>query len=136
MLKSLFFMAFALVGLVLPAHSMEPLNNNDKPTVAVFYADWCGSCKVLEPKMMEAMSALENKDALNVVKFDLTDKITKAKSATLAGQQGLTDLYNNFAPKTGFAVLVKDGKETVRITKSDSVETIKEKLENFIATQS
>jgi hypothetical protein len=79
------------------------------------------------------MASMDNADALNVVTFDLTDDTTKAKSADMAGANGLTDLYNDLAPKTGMAVLVKNGKEAVRITKKDSVEVIKAKLETFIA---
>jgi thiol-disulfide isomerase/thioredoxin len=136
MIKSLFIMAFAVFGFMAPASAMEPLANNDKPTIVVFHADWCGSCKILGPKMMEAMEQLESKEALHIVKFDLTDDTTKAKSADMAGENGLTDLYQKLTPKTGFAVLVKDGQEAVRITKTDSVEVIKAKLETFIALNS
>jgi len=138
MLKSLFVMALALFGTiaVTQAESMKPLKQMDKPVIARFTADWCGSCKVLEPKFQEAIAQLENKDAFDLVVFDFTDDTTKAKSAAKAGETGLTDLYNEFAPKTGMAILVKDGKQAVRITKTDSVEVIKAKLETFIALQS
>jgi thiol-disulfide isomerase/thioredoxin len=133
MLKSFFMMAFAIFAFAAPVKAMEPLADTSKPTVAIFYADWCGSCKILDPRMKEAMASMDNADALNVVTFDLTDDTTKAKSADMAGANGLTDLYNDLAPKTGMAVLVKNGKEAVRITKKDSVEVIKAKLETFIA---
>lgn len=137
MLKSLLVMAFALFGTIATVQAETPaLDHSSKPTVAVFYADWCGSCKILEPNMMKAMEEMENKDMLNVVKFDLTDDATKATSAAMAGENGLTDLYNAHAPKTGFAALVKDGKAVMKITKTDSVEVIKAKLETFIALQS
>jgi len=142
MLKSLFVMAFAIFGILSTAQAgdndMKPLaNDTHKPTVAVFFADWCGSCKVLEPNMKEALSQIENKDALKIVMFDLTDDETKAKSAALAAENGLTDLYNERAPKTGFAVLVNDsGENPMTLTKTDSVEIIKAKLETFIATKS
>ena len=149
MLKSLFVMAFALFGTIAVASAenhmhkghdhgdMKPMAaESSKPTVAVFYADWCGSCKILEPNMMKAMEMLDDKNALNVVKFDLTDDTTKAKSAAMAGENGLTDLFQAHAPKTGFAALVKDGKAAVKITKADSVEVIKAKLETFIALNS
>jgi thiol-disulfide isomerase/thioredoxin len=141
MLKSLFVMAFAVFGMLSSAQAddhmdMKPLaNDTDKPTIALFH--WCGSCKVLGPKMKEAMDQLENKDALKVVKFDLTDDATKAKSAAMAAENNLTDLYNDLAPKTGFAVLVNDsGENPMTITKTDSVEVIKAKLETYIATRS
>jgi len=148
MLKSLFVMAFALFGTIAAASAMDkdhsghdhgdmkPLKQMEKPVVARFTADWCGSCKVLEPKLQEAISQLEDKTAFDMVTFDFTDDTTKAKAAAKAGETGLTDLYQALAPKTGMAILVKDGAEAVRITKTDSVEVIKAKLETFIALNS
>lgn len=143
MLKSLFVMAFALFGTIATATAMDettteikPLAQIDKPVIARFTADWCGSCKVLEPKFQEAINQLDNKDAFELVVFDFTDDMTTAKSAAMAGEKGLTDLYQAHAPKTGMAVLVKDGKAAMKITKTDSVEVIKAKLETFIALQS
>ncbi len=143
MLKSLFIMAFAVFGILSSAQAddhigMKPLaNDTDKPTIALFHADWCGSCKIMDPKLEEAMSMLDNKDALKVVKFDLTDDKTKAKSAAMAAENNLTDLYNAKAPKTGFAVLVNEsGENPMTITKADSIEVIKAKLETYIATRS
>ena len=116
-----------------PKNTMPPLAKNDKPIVALFYADWCGSCKILEPRMNAAISQLSDSEAVKVIKFDLTDDSTKAKSAALAGENSLTDLYNDNAPKTGFAMLV-DGNavDTVTLTKKDSIAEIKAKLEAFI----
>lgn len=145
MLKSLFVMAFALFGTIATASAMDetkaememkPLAQMEKPVVVRFTADWCGSCKVLEPKFQDAISQMDNKDAFELVTFDFTDDMSKAKSAAMAGETGLTDLYQSLAPKTGMAVLVKDGAEAVRITKTDSVEVIKAKLETFIALNS
>lgn len=131
-------MAFALFGTIAMAQAeiMKPLEQMDKPVVARFTAEWCGSCKILEPKFQEAITQLENKDAFDLVIFDFTDDATKAKASAKAGETGLTDLYNEFAPKTGMAILVKDGKSAIKITKTDSVEVIKAKLETFIALQS
>lgn len=134
MLKSLFTMAFVMLGLVsVTANAEMPAMADKKPAVAIFYADWCGSCKVLDPKMKEAMGQMENKDALDVVMFDLTDDTTKAKTADLAASKGLSDVYQEFGPKTGFALLVdpKGHNNPIKITKTDSVEVIKAKLEMF-----
>lgn len=147
MLKSLYIMAFALFGVISTVSAMDDHGHThgdemmskeaSKPTVAVFYADWCGSCKILEPNMKEAMGMMDNADALNVVTFDLTDDATKAKSVEMAAENNLTDLYNAKAPKTGFAVLVGETMDdNVTITKADSVGAIKAKLEAFIATDS
>lgn len=139
MLKSILVMAFALFGTIATASAMDETSTDtmsSKPTIAVFYADWCGSCKILEPKMEEAMKQMDNADALNIVKFDLTNAETKAASVTMAAENDLTDLYNARAPKTGFAVLVNNDENPVTLTKADSVEDIKAKLETFIAAKS
>ena len=138
MLKSFFVMAFAVFAFVAPATAMKAMDHDTaKPTVAIFYADWCGSCKVMEPKMNEAISQLNEQSALTVVKFDLTNEETKTKAASMAAEHGLTDLYNAKAPKTGFAILVNEsGNNPMTITKADSVEVIKAKLETYIATKS
>lgn len=135
MLKAILIMAFALFGTIGNVHSeTPPLNYSSKPTLVIFYADWCGSCKILEPKLEQAMGMLENKDALKIVRFDLTDDTTKAKSADMAGENGLTDIYNAHAPKTGFIVMAQNGQEMGRLTKSDDVATIKAKLETFVTS--
>ncbi len=134
MLKSLFVMAFAIFGMLSTAQAdMKPLAQTDKPIIARFTADWCSNCKILEPKFQEALGRIKDKDSYDLVVLDFTDDMSKAKSAAKAGETGLTDLYNELAPKTGMAVLVKDGEEVVRITKDDSVDVIQAKLETFIA---
>ena len=134
MLKSLFILALSVFVIVTTAQAeMKPLADISKPTIAVFYADWCGSCKILDPNMKAAMEQIDNKDTLNIIVFDLTDDTTKAQAAAMAGENGLTDIYNDIAPTTGMAVLVKNGKEYGRLTNSDSVEDIKAKLETFVA---
>ena len=44
-----------------------------KANAVLIYADWCSSCKVLDPKVQAAKPAFEGK-GLNFVKLDYTDK--------------------------------------------------------------
>ena len=44
-----------------------------KANAVLIYADWCSSCKVLDPKVQAAMPAFKGK-GLNFVKLDYTDK--------------------------------------------------------------
>lgn len=133
MLKTTFIFAFALFTIISASFAVDTLTK--KSTIALFYADWCGSCKILEPKLEEAMANLENKNALTIVKFDLTDDTTKAAAQQLAAENNLSDLYSENAPKTGFAVLV-DGENSIKLTKNDSVDDITMKLNTFIGEKS
>lgn len=133
MFKSLMTFAFAILGLVsVSAHAEMPPMADHKPTVVVFYADWCGSCKILDPKLKEAYNSLENKDAIEMVILDLTNDETAAKAADLAASYGLSDIYQANSKRTGFAILTNFHEEKdadlVKITKTDTVEEIKVKL--------
>ena len=109
---------------------------SDTPAVALFYADWCGSCKILEPKLEKAKAALKDKNAIDWVVFDLTNEETKAQSVTLAASKNLSTIYADHAPKTGFAMLVRGDRsgEPVMITKKDSVEEMQDKLNALIGS--
>ena len=73
----------------------------------MFYADWCPSCKKLEPALTEAreMGKLDEQAVL-FIRFDLTDSETKAQSAMLAKALGLDALYAANDGKTGYALLL------------------------------
>lgn len=107
-----------------------------KIQIVAFHSDNCGSCKILAPKMKQAMSAV-NKSRIEKVKFDLTNEETKAESLARAKAKGLEDIYNSYAPKTGMVLILdKDGKEAVKITKEDSAEDIAHKLASAIVNAS
>jgi thiol-disulfide isomerase/thioredoxin len=127
-------LAVTLFGFVPNSHAMQPLSDNDKPVIARFTADWCGNCKILEPKLQQALDETNLRDAFNIVIFDFTNDQSEAEAAAKAGETGLTDLYQKHAPKTGFAILIKNGQEVARLTKSNSVEDIKTKLMSLTGT--
>ncbi len=73
--------------------------------VAKFYADWCGSCKIMQPALETFLDATADEPVL-YVHFDLTDETTRQKSAYLAHTLGLSEIYKDHAAKTGYALLV------------------------------
>ena len=138
MMKSLFTLALAVMALM-PTMAQAEDNvgvNPDTPTVALFYADWCGSCKILDPKLEQAKAALKDTKGIDWVVFDLTNDETKATSASLAATKNLSALYADHAPKTGFALLVRGDRSgaPVMITKNDSVEDMQDKLNALIGS--
>ncbi len=112
------------------AHAGEASESTKADTYAVlFYADWCGSCKVLDPKLEEARASLSDEPVLFAT-FDMTDENTTKQTAMLANALRMDDLFNENAGRTGFLLLVDaESHEVVdRITREDSAEEIEAKI--------
>ena len=127
-LPILFLVFFAVSPAAYAEDMTEKPGMSNATTYAVAYhADWCGSCKVLAPKMDEVKAALpkEVAEKIEFVKFDFTDDATKETSKTMAEGKGLLDLYLNDA-KTGQVKLVdiESGNVLGTIKKDLSVEEI------------
>ena len=127
-LPILFLVFFAVSPAAYAEDMTEKPDMSNATTYAVAYhADWCGSCKVLAPKMDEVKVALpkEVAEKIEFVKFDFTDDATKETSKTMAEGKGLLDLYLNDA-KTGQVKLVdiESGNVLGTIKKDLSVEEI------------
>lgn len=132
-MKSLLTMAFALLAFIPQPHAMEEAEVAAPLVKAVsFHSDSCGACKVLAPKIKEAMSAV-NMDKIEVVKFDFTNKGTIEATKSLAAEKGLSDLLQKYGAKTGFVVLVNARGDQVETIKSDDdAEDIAEDLVKLI----
>lgn len=106
-----------------------------KVTAALFYADWCGSCKTLDPKLKKAKkeAKLSSKDVLFVT-FDLTNNDTKHQSKLLANSLGLGELYRDNRGKTGYVALIdnKNGQQITKITKKQSTREIAQVITNAL----
>ncbi len=134
-----FFMAalmalFAFTGV----SALQPVQAEEmhKTKVVAFHSDTCGACKILGPRMKEAMGLI-NAEKVEVVKFDFTTDETKAASMAMAEQKGLSALYNSYAPKTGMIlVLSKDGQIAAEIKKDETVGGIASKIVTAVADNS
>ena len=95
--------------LCLAALSQNVFAEGAEPEVMVvkFYADWCGSCRVMDPIMEEAkeMVNLDDTDALFVT-LDLTDETTSKQAELLASALDIGEYYAENAGKTGYMILV------------------------------
>jgi thiol-disulfide isomerase/thioredoxin len=97
----------------------EPTSAPTRPLVVVFYADWCMNCKILMPKLTQAMKGLEEK--LELVKLDSTDDTRKLASRERAKALGISELwYVNHA--TGWAALFDRNRQQVDSLKQDMSE--------------
>lgn len=95
----------------------------------LMYADWCGSCKILDPKLKSVQPEFERGNIL-FVRFDLTNDATKHQSSLLAQALGVGELYEKNAGKTGYLAIVDraSGESIDRITKDHSGADIRARL--------
>lgn len=127
-------MAVVLLSLFsIPALKAQADDMTAKPAAVIFYSDYCGQCRILEPKWKQALQDIE--PAIDVVTFDYTDRERIMASKELAAEHDLTALQKKYGAKTGFVILVKDGEEKAMITASDSIEDMKTKVRNTINNQ-
>jgi thiol-disulfide isomerase/thioredoxin len=103
----------------------------EPPTLlaVLFHADWCATCKVLEPKLEQVKRDFPNESVL-FTQFDLTDDFTTDQSAYYAASIGLEKIYRENANKTGFVLLIdgKNKKVLGKITREKTPEEMKSML--------
>ncbi|HEY5552644.1 MAG TPA: thioredoxin domain-containing protein [Opitutaceae bacterium] len=103
-----------------------------KPKVVglLFYADWCSSCKVLEPKLDAIKKDFAGQPVL-FTRVDFTDDFTKEQSDLLASYMGIDDAYVEQGRKTGFMLLIDTESKQVlgRLVKTQSEAELKAGIE-------
>lgn len=78
----------------------------------LMYADWCKSCKVLEPKLDEVKRDFEEKGVL-FTRFDMTDDFTRTQSRLFASWVGLEKIFEENEGRTGYMLLIDPGTKQV-----------------------
>lgn len=127
-----------LLSFVLVLISPLALATDATPKVysVLFYADWCGSCKVLDPAIEKArgQSDLDNAPVL-FVRLDLTDATKRHQAQLMAHALGLGEFYKKNAGSTGFMLLINAETKTVisRITKVSDAKEITSKIKEAIS---
>ncbi len=127
-----------LAGIPHLANAAEGKHAAPDPVIkaVAFHSDNCGACKILGPKMKQAMGAV-NMEKIDVVKFNFTDAASIEETKALAVKKGVNDVLTKFGAKTGFVALVNGkGEITDKLNASDSVADIAAKLARAIASAS
>lgn len=114
-MKSVLLTVLALVlpGIIL-AQEANVTGQIEPPRLIglLMYADWCKSCKVLEPKLDEVKRDFEEKGVL-FTRFDMTDDFTRTQSRLFASWVGLEKIFEENEGRTGYMLLIDPGTKQV-----------------------
>jgi len=99
-----------------------------------FHADWCGSCKTIDPRLAKARESLGDQPVLWIT-LDQTDKAGKLQSELMVSTLGLDAMYSATKKRTGFIVLLdaQTRKPVARITKQHDADQIVEAVKTALA---
>jgi len=137
-MRKLIFLLIPMLFIAMPFISYgDESSTTAKPAVygVLFYADWCGSCKALDPKVAEARkeAKLDNQDILFVT-LNMTDETTKHQAAMMAAALWISDLYESNAGKTGFMLLLnaETGEKLAQLTMKMAVDDIVTRIQDSV----
>lgn len=117
-------MQLLFISLVMSFPILATAHGGEKKEIIVakIHADWCGSCKILEP----SFAALKQRfsDVATFVVFDRTDKESTQKSKQIAEELHLEDAFKEHK-KTG-QILVFNAKSGQLLHTFNKKNTLKE----------
>ena len=132
-----------LVALAIVGHGLaerpeaKSSTEGTKVTGLLFYADWCGSCKVLDPKL-DAVTPEFSHQPILFTRVDLTNDETTAHATRYANYLGLGNIYAEYEGRTGFMLLVDAKSKDIlgRLTRNESKDDIRTMLTEVLAKAS
>ena len=127
---------FVFALLTLPAASGALESAEPRIVGMMFYADTCGSCKMLDPKIQAVKPEFLDQPILFAT-FDHSNDNTRNQAAMLAERLGLGDLYAAQKKASGYMLLVdaKTGHPVGKLTRDLSKQEIREALEKALASE-
>jgi len=114
------------------AQAEEVVDENPRLVAAMFRSSWCSACRIIEPRIDDVKDDYENR-AVEFIRFDFTmgqrDGLRR-----IAEDEGIIDLYDRLAGRTGFMVLMDRETGTVieMITMAYDREQIREALDRSL----
>jgi thiol-disulfide isomerase/thioredoxin len=104
----LFLLAILVTAISIPfvLNAGEPSSDKELNVLAVrMYADWCGNCKALDPKIDAIKPGFRNGDIL-FMRLDQTEDFDTAQSEIMARLLGIGDIFTEYKGKTGIMLLI------------------------------
>ena len=99
-------------GSTLQAQSYRTVSAVPDVYVVMFRADWCAPCKVVEPRLSQALRNLHD-SRIEYVNIDISGN-QSAWNANAVFDRGIVDQYNKWMGITGFAAVIDgDTKRTL-----------------------
>lgn len=128
---ALLLSAFTLIAS--HAQAEDPIAEKDIAGV-YFYADWCGTCKLLEPRVEKARAEEEAAKDIDFITFDMTDSTSIARTRKMAQMENLDSVLQKYGAATGFLVLYdRSNDETLQVlTSKDSSEKIQKAFKDAV----
>lgn len=110
-----------------------PFAGTPEVIAASFVSDWCGACKILEPKLSKVIPAFAEAP-VKFVSLDFTFG-NRPELAQRAAADGYSVVYARFAGATGFTLLIdaKSGEIIDRLTIIDSERSMRERINRALA---
>ena len=137
-MKNTAILLISLVLIAFPFVSFSDESNQDNRASVygvMMYADWCGTCKALDPKIVQARKEAElDQQAVLFVRWDLTDETTQHQAKMMASALGLSKAYDENEGKTGFMMLysAESGEKLAMITTKFDVDEIAAIIKEYI----
>lgn len=104
----LFLLTILVTAITVPVvlNAGGTFNEKELKVLAVrMYADWCGNCKALDPKVDAIKSGFTSGDIL-FMRLDQTEDFDTAQSEIMAGLLGIGDTFAEYKGKTGIMLLI------------------------------
>ena len=111
--------------------TMKTYGEGDPQVIGLLmYADWCKSCKVLEPKLNDVKREFEGRGVF-FTRFDMTDDFTIEQSSLYASWVGLEDIFRDNEGRTGYMLLIDPSSKKVlaKLVKTQSTDEIRNSIQ-------
>ncbi|WP_203292028.1 thioredoxin family protein [Maricaulis parjimensis] len=87
------------------AAMMSETSSEPRLVAAMFRSSWCGACRILEPRIEDVREELGESADVDWVRFNFTWG-QRDGVRDLAVEEGIEEVYDQFAGGTGFLVLM------------------------------
>lgn len=116
-----------------PAAVSAAFEGEPQLIAATFSSEWCASCRVLKPKLAEALPEFSGRP-VRFVEYDFTFGARDDMRAE-AEADGLGEIYERFQGATGFTVLVDAGTGEIidTLTMNHSAKAMAAAIEDALA---